>query len=151
MEERVIKLSLEKAKEFYKKGGELKDLALLAYTESELTPLPKTWEEYCKICNIESLYDKQQIKIFIPANKQFSDAHIALMKLHQLRDYYRKGWEPNWKDRESVKYAIIRQENLITTTSIFSVSSFLSFQTREIAEQFLKNFEDLIKQAGDLI
>ena len=46
MEERNIKLSLEKAREFYSKGGELKDLALSAFTEEEkLTPtLPKTWE-----------------------------------------------------------------------------------------------------------
>ena len=28
---------------------------------------------------------------------------------------------------------------------------FLSFQSREIAEKFLKNFKDLIEKAGDLI
>ena len=28
---------------------------------------------------------------------------------------------------------------------------FLSFQSHEIAEKFLKNFKDLIEQAGDLI
>jgi hypothetical protein len=29
--------------------------------------------------------------------------------------------------------------------------SFLSFQSREVAEEYLKNFEPLIKKAGDLI
>ena len=50
MEERNIKLSLEKAREFYSKGGELKDLALSAFTEGEILAsiLPKTWEEFCK-------------------------------------------------------------------------------------------------------
>ena len=50
METRTIKLTLEKAKEFYKKGGEFRDLALSAYTEEELTKveLPKTWEEFCE-------------------------------------------------------------------------------------------------------
>ena len=48
MEERNIKLSLEKAREFYSKGGEFKDLALSAFTEDEiLLKLPKTWEEFC--------------------------------------------------------------------------------------------------------
>ena len=49
MEERTVKLTLEKAKEFYKKGGEFRDLALSAFTEKELVKveLPKTWEEFC--------------------------------------------------------------------------------------------------------
>lgn len=48
MSERIIKLSLEKAKEFYNKGGEFRDLALSAYSKEELTTieLPKTWEEF---------------------------------------------------------------------------------------------------------
>lgn len=33
---RTIELTLEQAKEFYNKGGELKEIALLAYTENEL-------------------------------------------------------------------------------------------------------------------
>lgn len=50
MEERNIKLSIEKAREFYSKGGEFKDLALSAFTEDEIliSKLPKTWEEFCK-------------------------------------------------------------------------------------------------------
>lgn len=49
LEERNIKLSLEKAREFYSKGGEFKDLALSAFTEEEILmsvpALPKTWGE----------------------------------------------------------------------------------------------------------
>ena len=48
-EERNITLTLDKAKEWYKKGGELKEIALQAFSEKELTEvdLPKTWEEFC--------------------------------------------------------------------------------------------------------
>ena len=55
MEERTIKLSLDKAKEFYEKGGEFKDLALSAFTEKELkeVKLPKTWEEFCSTHKIK--------------------------------------------------------------------------------------------------
>ena len=68
MEERNIKLSLEKAREFYSKGGELKDLALSAFTEDEilLQQLPKTWEEFCinnPICSGSQFYVDDQSKI----------------------------------------------------------------------------------------
>ena len=43
-EERNITLTLDKAKEWYKKGGDLKQVALQAFSEKELTKvdLPKT-------------------------------------------------------------------------------------------------------------
>ena len=55
-EERNITLTLDKAKEWYKKGGELKEIALQAFTEEELTKidLPKTWEEFCANYRISS-------------------------------------------------------------------------------------------------
>lgn len=37
------------AKEWYKQGGDLRKIALQAFTETELQSLPKSWEEYCKI------------------------------------------------------------------------------------------------------
>ena len=47
-EERFVTLTLDKAKEWYKKGGELKEIALQAFTEKELNPLPRSWEEFCE-------------------------------------------------------------------------------------------------------
>lgn len=170
METRSIKLTLEKAKEFYKKGGEFKDLALSAFTEEELTKveLPKTWEEFCKN------YEIQKNECYINSNstikpatlsrdlrlictdsnllpdKQAAEAHLALMQLHQLRDCYRQGWKPDW-EKEEVKWCIDKRKNYLIITSSYSYSKFLSFQSKEIAELFLDNFQDLIKQAGDLI
>lgn len=53
-EERNITLTLDKAKEWYKKGGELKEIALQAFSENELikVELPKTWEEFCRTHDI---------------------------------------------------------------------------------------------------
>ena len=44
MEERTIKISLERAREWYNKGGEYKELALSAFSENEITTsaLPNT-------------------------------------------------------------------------------------------------------------
>lgn len=169
METRTIKLTLEKAKEFYKKGGEFRDLALSAYTEEELTKveLPKTWEEFCdnyKIQKEECFIASNSVIVNVSSsdtrlicsdrnllpNKQAAEAHLALMQLHQLRDCYRQGWMPNLTIPKS-NFAIFYMKGKYSVEEFMYSSEFLSFQSKEIAELFLDNFRDLIEQAGDLI
>ena len=169
METRTIKLTLEKAKEFYKKGGEFKELALSAFTEEELTKggLPKTWEEFCSQFNIHREYYIETDSIIYEDNndrrsplfdknmlpsKEAAEAHLALMQLHQLRDCYRQGWEPNWSDGED-KYCIVRSYNDTKhlVAAYKGAKVFLSFQSADIARLFLKNFRGLIEAAGDLV
>ena len=83
-------------------------------------------------------------------NKQAAEAHLALIKLHQLRDCYRQGWKPDW-EKEEIKWCIDKRKNYLIITSSYSYSKFLSFQSKEIAQLFLNNFQDLIEEAGDLI
>lgn len=169
MESRTIQLTLEKAKEFYKKGGEFRDLALSAFTEEELTKveLPKTWEEFCSKYGVQNEYyidsdstiKRAPLNNFrltcrdsnLLPNEQAAEAHLALIKLHQLRDCYRQGWEPNWLD-DGNKYCIIYNSVHDYSISINkNTRVFLSFQSREIAQLFLDNFRNLIEEAGDLI
>ena len=92
--------------------------------------LPKTWEEFCEL-------------------NEVAEQHLALMQLHQLRDCYRQGWNPTL---DKVSFGIIRKVGGDLGTDRFMYSSrFLSFQSEEIAQEFLNNFRDLIEQAGDLI
>ena len=51
MEERSIKISIDKARDWYNRGGEYKELALSAFTEKEIKEnmLPNTWEEFCEM------------------------------------------------------------------------------------------------------
>lgn len=169
METRNIKLTLEKAKEFYDKGGEFRDLALSAFSKEEILAqkLPKTWEEFCSkikidkcayyitptsemgICRVYNMDAKKDRNIC----NSIADAkaHLALMQLHQLRDYYRQGWVPDWNNTEKSKYCISRRGANIIIDSLVRRHHFLSFQTYKLAEQFLDNFRDLIEQAGDLI
>lgn len=176
MEERNIKLSLEKAREFYSKGGELKALALSAFTEDEILihALPKTWEEFCNnhdirygedsyigaysdIYSYNSSIRRSRVsdKNLLPSRKA-AEQHLALMQLHQLRDCYRQGWIPDLED-ESFKYCIEGYYNSNIRSIKYRVvnlsytSTFLSFPTNELAEEFLNNFRDLIVKAGDLI
>ena len=136
--------------------------------------LPKTWEEFCEnyprkkdecyidmSCQIVRLVyeidrDKDLDKNLLPS-KQAAEAHLALMQLHQLRDCYRQGWTPDWSDCNKNKYCILYNGLYCNTNYNHSIAvhthtnEFLTFQSREIAQEFLNNFKDLIEQAGDLI
>lgn len=136
--------------------------------------LPKTWREFCQqnpIRKMEYFIDESSDvreaktegdtrdymddKNVLPS-MQAAEAHIALMQLHQLRDCYRDGWQPNLKD-DSDKYGIERLYNPVLRNIELrvawhnDVSIFLSFPTCELANEFLTNFRELIEQAGDLI
>lgn len=159
METRTIEIPLDTAKRWYEQGGELKEMALGAFSEKELIGdgLPKTWDEYCAKHGDMGVIIKASLgTAYVALNKHvFSDykqaqAHIAKMKLHLLRDEYRQGWKPNYNIRQD-KYTIIYSNNWGLTVIIYQTPRFLSFQSREIAEEFLTNFRDLIKEAGDLI
>ena len=139
-EERNITLTLDKAKEWYKKGGDLKQVALQAFTEMELNPLPRSWEEFCKQGNPVASW-----RYAIPTKYE------ALFKLEQLRDCWRQGWKPDWLAGNIKKYAIKGWRDTYVIEATYVTNSFLSFPTYEMAEEFLKCFRDLIEKAGDLI
>jgi hypothetical protein len=137
-EERNITLTLKKAKEWYKKGGELKEIALQAFTEKELNPLPRSWEEFCKQGNPIASW-----RYNIPIKYE------ASFKLEQLRNCWWNGWEPKWNNCE--KYVIKWDNDDLIVFTARNVRAFLVFPTREMAYEFLMCFKDLIEQAGDLI
>lgn len=171
MEERSIRISLEKAREWYNKGGELKELALSAFSEKEITEsaLPNTWQEFCEMYPIKEdkkeyfIDENSNIKLLkkgirhntihrnVLPSLQSLKAHIALMQLHQLRDCYRQGWVPDWRDGEQEKYTILYNSDNYIIDLAWRSQRFLSFQSKEIAEKFLNNFKGLIETAGDLI
>lgn len=110
-----VKISLGDAKVLYNTGGVSKKIALLAYSEKELIKLPKTWEEFCEMNSINKREryigtDSYLGDISSDANRDWitdknvlpnleaANAHLALMQLHQLRNFYRHGWTPNWYD-----------------------------------------------------
>lgn len=128
--------------------------------------LPETWEEFCYDYKIQEeecyINTDAEIKKAVSSrnrliygdsnvlpNKQAAEAYLALIKLHQLRDCYRQGWMPK---SNKTSFGIVREVKggLYIDRYIFS-SKFLTFQTKEIAQEFLNNFRDLIEQAGDLI
>lgn len=163
--ERYITLAFDKAKEWYKRGGELKEVALQAFSEEELTKpdLPKSWGEFCKnypiqdgecwLSGCDEIYEKgpdieRIYKNWIPSKKS-AEAHLALIQLEQLRDCWRQGWEPIWDISE--KWCIRLWGNELSVGITTNISRFLTFPTKEMAEEFLKCFKDLIEVAKDFI
>ena len=127
--------------------------------------LPKTWEEFCSqnsVKNGECYIDVQgnvlksgwknrdiyEDKNMFPSQKA-AEQHLVLMQLHQLRDCYRQGWIPI---EDQVSFGITRRIDGCLNIDRFMYSSrFLLFPNKEIAEEFLTNFRDIIERAGDLI
>ena len=122
----------------------------------EVEYLPKTWEEFCEnnpvsdkeACiayngNITTVNSRPRISVVdkntLPSYEA-AKAHLALMQLHQLRDCYRGNVDPY-----ECQYAIVR--GLSDLIVVKDITAFLSFRTRKMAEEFLANFKDLIKEA----
>ena len=171
MEERNIKISLEKAREWYNRGGEYKELALSAFSEEEIieNALPNTWQEFCNMYPIKEdrkewfidadstlRYEYKgkryinECKNLLPS-KQAAEQHRALIQLHQLRDCYRQDWVPDWNNGEQNKYVILYNSDNYIINLVWRSQRFLSFQSQDIARKFLENFKYLIETAGDLI
>ena len=136
--------------------------------EDIVSGLPRTWMEFCdghpltadecyigETCGI--IYsDKGAWRSFLTdanwlPSEQAAKQHLALMKLHQLRDCYRQGWVCDWDDGEQTKYVIQHCHDAHQVSFSHDAPYFLAFQSEEIAEAFLCNFRDLIELAGDLI
>ena len=129
--------------------------------------LPRTWMEFCashditmseyfigetgNIFNSNSGKRIPDISKTILPNRQAAEAHLAYMQLHQLRDAWREGWLPDWKDDMQAKFSIVYNNGEYSVFDYQYVSRFLSFQDKNRAKEFLECFKDLIKKAGDLI
>ena len=162
-EERNITLTLDKAQEWYKKGGELKEIALQAFTERELNPLPRSWKEFVKSTKFTFNGSLEFINGFgqwnngclpnksIGESSEIWDKHVALFQLEQLRNCWRQSWEPNWNDAKQAKCYICYYQGKFKISTLYETRCFLSFPTYEMAKEFLECFRDLIEKAGDLI
>jgi flagellar biosynthesis chaperone FliJ len=122
--------------------------------------LPKSWEE---LIRIEGYYVNTSSNVSnasggaMEANKNVfatleqAEAAIALAQLSQLRDAYRQGWKPDWQNAGTKKYVIFYEESHFKIDYWYTRQYFLSFESAAIAQEFLANFEDLIKKASLLM
>ena len=125
--------------------------------------LPKSWEEYCEYnearrwryfineySKIDKVVKREVDTSTVIRLEKMTIAFRALMQLIQLRDCYRQGWKPDWKDNKN-KFTIEIIDDEITTYWDNRRSRVLSFQSIEVMNEFVKNFRELIEQAKELI
>ena len=116
--------------------------------------LPKTWESFIEIMD---KYHSKSGGFPVEVPKGLIDSYptlnqiVAVLKLKQLRDYYNNYWHCNWSDEYEKNAVIIRSHNELKVYAEWAITTFLTFKSLELANEFLTNFKDLIEQAGDLI
>lgn len=125
---------------------------------------PRSWEEYCenhrggfafistgsrvsvtevKYPSNESLkLDPENSKHVLPS-KELAEAFLAMMQLCSLRESWIGDWKPDW-NAPSKKYGIINDMNNIMIGLYYFTSTPLSFPTKEMAEDFMNTFKDLL-------
>lgn len=162
MKKRQIEITIETAKRWYNNGNlEMKQLALEGFPELEEKELPKSWKALNEIngwfinSDSEVIIIKKRLCCYanenIFATKKQAEASIALAQLSQLREVYRNGWIPDWKDGNKLKFCIHFAENKISTTNYLVTDCFLSFKDEKTRDLFLENFHKLIEQAKPLM
>lgn len=123
--------------------------------------LPKTWKEWVKNNNqaINEFFINDLSEICRTPGKErelFYDDNLlsshedakgllALIKLKRLRDTYNNG-EIDFT-KTSFKYCIVIKRDEIVTFQTMTIKYFLSFKTKELRDEFLNNFRDLIIEA----
>jgi hypothetical protein len=154
-----IELSVEKARQLYGKNPEMNELLLANFTKDELTKieLPKSWKELeringyyidytvNKIFNTKTFGSKTPQECVFVTLKQALSA-LAMAQLSQLMAVYNDGWEPDWHDSQCTKYVLERKGSSINTNTYNSYYYFLAFKTAKLRDEFVKNFEPLIRQ-----
>lgn len=128
--------------------------------------LPKSWEEFCEMfpiqCDERFINDISEIRKVIKReyraeksdknllpNKATAEAVRALCQLIQLRNCYNGDWVPDWNN-ESDKFMIGFYNSDILTWVTKYTASFLYFKTKELRDEFLRCFRDLIEKLKPL-
>lgn len=111
METRNIKLTLEKAKEWYNSNSaELREIALQAYTEDELKTMNfsdiKTFWDACKALGLDEM--KVMLDLQGCKSMDFNREHlVAIYKLDIIHKALNKDWKPSLV-KGKVYYSFVR-------------------------------------------
>lgn len=101
METRNVTLTLKKAKEFYNSGNAaLKEVALQAFTQEELTPPKytdiKSFKDACKALNLSDDLVSYDITLMNRAEAGIGAHLVAIYKLDIIRKALNNGWNPRF-------------------------------------------------------
>lgn len=128
---RNIELSLDQARELYKKCPEIRGLLLTSFKPEEIEDLPLSWDEI----EIDNNDKVEQMK---------SGCMDILSKLIILRDIYNGNEEIDYDyygaSTKSI-YAIVNQRNKLQMVETFDgINHIFAFNDMRVCEKFLNRF-----------
>lgn len=154
-------------------GGEVEKIetqdghVLVTFREKERR-LPKSWEEFC---DMVSIYAGE---CYIQANSEIeerdenvsnrwlegdrnllpdrttAEAVLALCQLIQLRNAYNGDWVPDLTNDNQTKFVIRFLNNEVYGTIGYESPTPLYFKSKELRDEFLRNFRPLIEKLKPL-
>lgn len=157
-ENRMITLTLE-GKEYQLDIEQAKKLNLLKEKDNRV----KSWDEFIKkYDNNVHAYSYNNIVGMIMHTPHASytteqltsheaKALAAFSKLLKLRRDWIGEWEYDWSIKDQVRGIIVVNHNRLTASASCAVSHPLTFPTKQMAQEFLETFFDLIEEAKILI
>ncbi len=108
---------------------------ILKETQNPLALLPKSWEDYCKIAEPDALFSKTK-----------NGKVLTLMdQLLTLRDVYRQGWKPDWRNPEN-KWCVELYNDSAIKTIRTTDNEIFSFQSIIIRDLFYMNFKSELEK-----
>lgn len=140
----------------------IKSLIELGYIQED-SGLPKTWEELGEIkgwyidelsgISATECRTASRNRNVFPTQEE-AEACLALSQLCQLRDRY--NGQPlsewcDWSDEEQEKFVIYLDRGKIEIWVAYCTHETLTFKTKELRDEFLNNFKDLILIAKPLL
>jgi len=170
---KTVVLPIEIARKMYlnSKDESVREFALSNYSKEELETkeLPKSWKElktisgcfyndsesdnnqdFLELVECTNTVTKMDTCKLIYPTKSLAEAALSLSQLLQLREVYRNGWIPDYNS-VSMKWSIRQVSNNFEIISTYDKNRVFSFQSKEIVQQFLSNFEELLEIAKPLI
>lgn len=150
---------------------EIKDLKVkleeerfLPYVPYEVE-VPEDINDYVYINNIGNIYGLNTFTIVeyekiykrgltfksVEEAKRYDKERILLFKLHKWAEEHNGGWKPDWKDFNEEKYIIVydydcKKFYVYSNFYYADISKLPLFKTSEIAQQFIEEFGDEIKE-----
>ena len=130
----------------------------VTYLKRKEYSFPKTYEECCKILNINP---ERVLQLTFRADRKIDKYELdneelmnELYRLKICRDAYWKilNWKPIYEPLNDIeKYCIIKFNGEIKKTSTSHRNAMLAFPTEKIRDIFYKNFKDIIEEVKELL
>lgn len=150
--EKIIKITPPEGYEVDKEKSTFEEIVFKKIENN----LPNSWEELKKVSGyyIDSGSDilpdnnfttYKCIRNLFPT-KEEAKAMLAMAQLCQLRDRWNGGWKPDWTDY-TCKYCIVFFKNILNKDMSYNVRCPMAFKTKELRNEFMETFKDLLEEA----